>query len=95
MEKNQLQFYADTLKKIHVAILEQDEAYFTKQLTFFRSLIEEGKLNEFPKDIINKTVELFNRIGKMAEGQNISISDSEFDDLNTAYVNFEKSKEIS
>lgn len=95
MEKNKLHFYVDTLKKIHDAIVDQDEVYFTKQLTFFRSLIEEGKLNEFPKDIIKMTVELFNQVAKMAEGQVVSIAQSAFDDLNTAYMKFENSKEIS
>lgn len=92
MEKSRLYFHVDTLRKIYDAILEQDEPYYTKQLKFFRSLIEEGKLNEFPKEIISKTVDVFNRVAQLADGQQVTISESEFDTLDTAYKKFEQSK---
>ncbi|CAM3704294.1 hypothetical protein [Sphingobacterium prati] len=92
MEKSELYFHVDILRKIHDAILDQDEPFYTKQLKFFRSLIEEGKLNEFPKEIIRKTVDIFNRIAGIADGQKMSVSDDEFDELDADYKKFENDK---
>ncbi|MDM1293348.1 hypothetical protein HX021_03450 [Sphingobacterium sp. N143] len=92
MEKNELYFHVDMLRKTYDAILEQDEAYYTKQLKFFRSLIEEGQLNEFPEEIITKTVTIFNQIAGLADGQNLTISDSAFTELDVEYKKFEQSK---
>jgi hypothetical protein len=95
MEKNEIYFYVDMLRKIYDAILDQDEPYYTKQLKFFRSLIEEGKLNEFPKEIIGKTVDIFNRIAQMADGQKVTIPDRTFEELDAAYKKFENTKTSS
>ena len=95
MKKNELYFQVDTLRKIYDAIMDQDEPYYKKQLQFFRSLIEEGKLNEFPTEIINKTVDIFNRIAGIADGQRMTISEAEFDELDADYKKFESSKVIA
>jgi hypothetical protein len=92
MKKKELYFHVDALRKTYDAILDQDEAYYLKQLTFFKSLIEEGKLNEFPKEIIKKTVDIFNRVAEKADGKNVTISDTEFEDLDNEYRKFENDK---